>query len=184
MSISRTTPPLHFWLMLFTMFLVGCGPSDTEKQLWGTWKFSLTLSEDQVRRFSEEPLPPGVEMEIKLEGTQTFQRDGKYTLEADVTFVVKTMGEGIPLRFHLKDEGDYTLRANDTELVSTTAGGTFTGRDEISKLALLETPDLAATMMPKKGEVSASKILSISATRMEFEEQESPNLKIQFTKQP
>lgn len=160
-------------LFIFSILLAGCDDNSSEKKMYGTWEISAFFSNSDVKKLSEEPIPDGVEMEMTLQGTQSYHKGGKYSGEAEFTIRIKTAEGEIPLKFFIKDAGEWSLHASGKELVETSVDGTFTPLDELTKAFLKESPEFAALFEPVKGETTTSRILSISETVMEIQENES-----------
>lgn len=159
-------------LLIFSGMLSGCEDNFAKQKLYGTWNISAFFSNADIKKFSEEPIPDEVEIEMTMKGTQSYHKGGKYSGEGEITVRFKTDEGEIPLRFFTKDAGEWSLHG-DRELVETTTDSIFTPLDETTEVFLKESPELAASLRPVKGETTTSRILSISDTVMEIQEEES-----------
>ena len=168
----------RIWVLLVAALLAGCGQQSTENKIYGTWEISAFFSNADFGKFSKEPIPEGVEVEMTMKGTQGYHKGGKYSGEAKITLRIRTTDGEIPLRFFVKDAGEWSLHSNGKELVETTTDGTFTPLDELTTNFLKLSPEFSASLKPIKGKTTTTSILSISETIMEVQENES---KIKFT---
>jgi len=165
-------------LLIGLILLSGCGSNSVEDKMYGTWEISALFSNADFRKLSEEPIPDEVEIEMTVKGTQSYHKGGKYNGEGEITIRFKTAEGEIPLRFFMKDAGEWSLHDNGKELVETTTDGFLTPLDELTETFLKESPEMAASIRPVKGETTTSQILSISDTLMEIKDDE---LKIKIT---
>lgn len=172
MKIAKSTFYL-LHLFILSILLSGCGDNSVENKMYGTWEVSAFFSNADFEKFSEEPIPDGVEVEMTIQGTQKYHKGGKYNFEGEVTMRMKSAEGEIPLKFYIKNAGEWSLHASGKELVETTTDGTFTALDELTEAFLKESPELAASFKPIKGETETSRILSISETVMEIQEDET-----------
>ena len=174
--------PLFLVLILPSLLLTGCGQSSVESQILGTWDVSAFFSNEDFVKFSEEPIPDGVEMEITMKGTQVYHQGGKYNGEGRMTFRVRTSEGEVSFRFYLKEAGEWELHSSGKQIVETTVDSTFTPLDELSRNFLEESPEMAASMKPIRGESSTLTILSISDSVMQMQLQEEPQLKLTMSR--
>lgn len=170
-------------LILPPLLLTGCGQSSVENEILGTWDVSVFWSNEDFVKFSKEPMPDGVEMEMTAKGTVVYHRGGKYNAEGKMTIRLRTPEGEISFRFYTKEAGEWELHASGKQIVETTVDSTFTPLDELSKSFLEESPEMAASMKPVKGESTTSKILSISDSVMQIQLQEEPYLKLTLNRQ-
>jgi len=172
--MKTTKSPFYLLtLLIISILLSGCGRNSVEDKMYGTWEISAFFSNADVRKFSEEPIPDDVEIEMTIKGTQSYHKGGKYSGDAEITMRFRTDEGEIPLKFYIKDAGDWSLHANGKELVETSSDAAFTALDKLTEAFLKDSPEIAASFKPVKGETTTSHILSISETVMEIEEDES-----------
>jgi len=166
-----------FCSFLVISSLVNCGQNSAENKMYGTWEMFAFISSEDFRKFSEEPFPDGMEMEMTMKGMQSYHKDGKYSGEGEITLRIITPKGEIPLRVSVQDAGEWSLDAKGVELVETTTDGTFTPLDDLTGEFLKKSPEVAALFKPVKGETIISRVLSISESTMEIELDE-PKLKL------
>jgi hypothetical protein len=172
MKITSLTSHL-LSLLIVSMLLGGCGGYSVEHKLYGTWDCSAFLSYADVRQLSEEPMPDGEEMEITFKGVTTYHKGGRYSGDGEFAIRIKTIDGELPLRFYVRDAGEWRLHSDGKELVESSFDMVITPFDELTETFFKESADLAAFFQPVRGETTTSRILSISDTVMVAEENRS-----------
>lgn len=145
----------------------GFANESIREKMLGTWKLSEYFDASDLREFSNDPIMSEAEMTIK--GTVDYHRGGKYNSEARFTLRMNTTEGEISLKFMMRESGEWTLYSHGKELTETTVDATFAPLDDFTKFLLEESPGLAASLKPIRGETSTSKILSISDRLLEIE---------------
>lgn len=145
--------------------------SDAAEAFVGSWTYTSYVSPREIAEVSDDPIPPGVEIDLTAEGATTYHANDRYDASAEVTIRVRQAGQEVPLRFLRRDAG--TWEVSDGVLFETVTSGRLTPLDATTRQFLRETPEVAAFISPIEGETASTTIESVSATAIDLQEQES-----------
>ena len=145
--------------------------SDAADAFVGSWTYTTYVSPREIAEVSEDPIPPGVEIDLTAEGTATYHANDRYDTSAEVTIRVRQAGQEVPLRLLRRDAG--TWEVQDGVLFETVTSGRLTPLDATTRQFLDETPEFSAFVSPIEGETASTTIHSVSPTAIDLQEQES-----------
>lgn len=148
-------------------------PSDEDAGLQssdivGTWDLNTFIDSDEVAELSDDPIPPGVEIDMTVTGSSTYHVAERYDTDAEIVLRVRQAGEEIPLTFLVRQTGTWELVGD--VLSETVVSGNVTALDEITQAVLDSDPEFAAFITPLSGETTSSRIHSATASTLDVEE--------------
>lgn len=145
--------------------------SGSDHPFIGSWTYTTYVSPSEIARISDDPIPPGVEIDLTGDGAATYHANGRYDSSAEFTIRVRQAGEEVPLRFLRRDAGEWEV--HDDVLYETVSSGTLTALDPTSQEFLDGTPEFAAFLSPIQGETASTMIHALTPTSIDLQEQES-----------
>lgn len=105
----------------------------------GDWRLAVELGTDELLGGGGEEVPPGMEMTMTIDGSQSYHADGSYTAEADMHMHVVMMGQTVNMAFHVTDRG--TWKINEAgKLVETSQESTAEPLDEPTRQMVAADP--------------------------------------------
>ena len=137
----------------------------------GTWTQSTFITPQEVARLSEDPIPPGVEVDMTITGSNTYHVGGRYDADAEVTIHVREGTEEVPLSFIRREAGTWEI--HDNTLLETVTSGSVTPLDATTKQVLHDTPEFSAFITPIAGETASTTIHSVTPSSIDLQEQTS-----------
>jgi len=156
---------IFIFLALITA-LSACSETSKTNMLIGTWSTSLYVSSEEAAKMSEEAFPPGMSMELTMNGTGTYHQGGKSNAVAEYTIRIKANDQELPLRFMVRQAGTWELHG-DT-LVETSIDSVVIPLDNLTRNVVSKSPEFQAMITPVKGEAVSIKIEHISKTLVEM----------------
>lgn len=157
------------------MLITGCQPS-VQEQLLGEWESSMFVNAQKFAELSDDPIPPGMQLELTYSGNFVFHHGYKYTEAGELVMRIYNNGEEVALRFAVRDAG--TWEVHDAVLVQTTTDSKITALDDISRNMLAQSPELADAFTPVKGESYSSDIQRIDDDFVDLKMKEAPYLEV------
>jgi hypothetical protein len=180
-------------LAVFFCFLAGCprnpgnqrdsgnqGDSGNQKDsgnlknpdnvLIGSWTTSSYISPAEAAKLSETPPPPGVSLELWMNGSATYHVGGKCDGEGEITFRIRGGDRGQSFKFYLRSACVWKIHGDI--LVETTEDYSMTPMDDVTRAFVEADPQFKAIMEPVKGESTSYKLKEVSDSKILLEDQE------------
>lgn len=175
----NTIKSIFYYILVVIMVILfsGCWRDSTEEKLYGTWEYSYLFSNEYFRKISKEPIPKDIEIDLTIKGVESFHRGGLYNGYAELTMRIKTPKGELPIKFFIKDAGNWSLH-NNKEIVATSVDAIFTPVDQISEAFYKESPMLVSLFKPIKGATATSRIMFISDNMIEIQQDGLENIMV------
>ena len=168
-------------IIVLIQFLLACDATSKSEMLIGTWVESLFISAQDAAKLFDDPLPPGVTIELTGNGTTTYHHGNKYNSYGEATIRIKNEeGEEFPLRIKLIDAGTWELHGD--VLVETTTDSIVIPIDEFTRSVINEDPEMLDVFSPVKGDTTSAKINYITPSMVDMELLDPPNLRYTLRK--
>jgi hypothetical protein len=157
------------------VLITGCQPS-MQEQLLGEWESSMFVDAKKFAEFSDDPMPPGMQVELTYSGDFVFHHGNKYNESGEMVMRINNNGQEVALRFAIRDAG--TWEVHDSILVQTTTDSKITALDDVSRNMLAQSPEFAEAFKPVKGESYSSEILRSGDDFIDMKMKEEPYLEV------
>lgn len=144
-------------LLLLALSLGGCGEKTTEELMVGDWGFAKEFTDAELAAMMElEEMPPGLEMSMRIEGTQSYQKDGSYSAEADMHMHMSMMGQEMNMALHVTDSGDWAINEAGMLVETSQASGVEPLDEETRKMMAMDPSSAEDFVVPPGTETTFS----------------------------
>ncbi|MFK8046517.1 MAG: hypothetical protein AB8B72_13555 [Crocinitomicaceae bacterium] len=159
-------------IVIIVSSLSSCTEPNLKDQVIGKWDYQIYIDAQKAKTiFGSED---GVEMEMTADLSVNYMRGNRYNSEGDVGVRVKANGQEIPMKFRVTETGSWEI--HDNYIISIVEGSKFTPADEGTRKLVKNTPGLAESLAPVKGESVSTEIKEISDKSMQVEIDNLPGL--------
>ncbi len=158
-----------------------------KESFYGKWKTSMDITIDAKKIFQEqmpkdilEKIPKDIKimMNMKINETEIYDKSGITNSKGIVTITYSLSGKegyqtSIIMKLKLEISENWYLDEDKQEIVTTVIDSKITPINKIAKEILKNDPNTLNDFRIIKGEISKSKIISISKNEIEIEEVEN-----------
>lgn len=164
-------------LALFaTVWLVCLAPANefTAESLIGTWSFDETIDREVMEAMSDKPMPypPGMDITIKVVGTQTYTATGTAESDGMVETRIESQGQSMVIAFSVNQASTYKVEGSTISV--TTVSGKAKPANPMTEQMVEAQPQMLMSVQPKSGETKSVEVIEykgdVMKVRMETED--------------